>query len=101
MANDYFKQLSSPTFARDVAIIVAAAMGAALIETVGESIAPYDLPSEAYGIILIVVMEVDAVPVSGKQKRMAQLGAGVHTIDNLAARFGVQARVNQAIEGAL
>lgn len=90
---DYFATLTDTGFIEDVAIIVGAAMGAALAETAGEQYLPYDLPSEAYGIILIVAMELPQVPLKKSQRRRAQLGGGVHTIDNLAARYGVQSKV--------
>lgn len=47
------------------------------------------VPPEAYGAAVVVGAEF-APGVTRKQKRMAQIGAGLHTVDAAASRFGLR-----------
>lgn len=47
------------------------------------------VPPEAYGAAVVVGTEF-APGVTRKQKRMAQIGAGLHSVDAAASRFGLR-----------
>lgn len=90
MAAEMFQALADTGRWEDVAYVFGGFMGASVVEAVAEGSMNYDAPSEAYGAIGILAAETG---LSGQTKRMVQIGSGLHTADQLAARFGVKARL--------
>jgi len=90
MANSYFDALADEGRWRDIATVFGGFMGANVVEALAEGSMDFNAPSEAYGVVGIVGAEA---ALSGQTKRMVQLGAGLHTADEAAQRFGIKQQI--------
>jgi hypothetical protein len=88
-----FAALTDSEMIVTVVTVFAAFVAPLLYGSALEGIVNRDLPNELFGIAQIVAAEMAA----GDYKRDVQIGSGLYTVDQLAARFGVQDKIRGAL----
>ncbi|WP_255198013.1 hypothetical protein [Halorarius litoreus] len=90
-----FEPLADTGLAMDAGIVLASYAAPSLYGPTVESMVGMDIPNELYGAAHIVGAEMWA----GGSKRAIQIGGMVYTIDQLAHRFQVRQRLQNAAGG--
>lgn len=90
-----FEPLADTELAMDAGIVLASYAAPSLYAPFVESAVGMNIPNELYGVAHIVGAEMGA----GDSKRPIQIGGMVYTIDQLAHRFQVRQRLQNAAGG--